>query len=90
MRLQRRGMCAVAITALCFLVGATPADAKRLVFGRSVQGRPLVAWAFGSPHARRRVLVVGCIHGNECAGLAITSALRHQSVPPGATWSSRK
>ena len=83
MRLQRRGMCAVAITALGFLVAATPAGAKRLVFGRSVQGRPLVAWAFGSPHARRKVLVVGCIHGNECAGLAITSALRHQSVPRG-------
>jgi protein MpaA len=27
--------------------------------------------------------VVGCIHGNECAGLAITSALRHEPVPSG-------
>ncbi len=26
---------------------------------------------------------MGCIHGNECAGLAITSALRTGSVPPG-------
>jgi protein MpaA len=27
--------------------------------------------------------VVGCIHGNECAGLAITAALRRQPVPSG-------
>jgi protein MpaA len=26
---------------------------------------------------------VGCIHGNECAGRAITSALRHEPVPRG-------
>jgi protein MpaA len=70
-------------TALGFLFAAMPAVAKRVVFGRSVQGRPLVAWSFGSSHARRKVLVVGCIHGNECAGLAITSALRHQSAPRG-------
>jgi protein MpaA len=63
--------------------GATPAKARRVVFGRSLQGRPLVAWSFGSPHARRKVLVVGCIHGNECAGLAITAALRREPVPRG-------
>lgn len=61
----------------------SPANAKRLVIGRSVQGRPIVAWTFGSEHARRKVLVVGCIHGNECAGLAIVSALRHTPVPKG-------
>jgi murein peptide amidase A len=53
------------------------------VFGHSVRGRPLVAWSFGSPLARRTVLVVGCIHGNECAGLAITTALRNEPVPSG-------
>ena len=26
---------------------------------------------------------MGCIHGNECAGRAITSALRHEPVPRG-------
>ena len=29
------------------------------------------------------MLVVGCIHGNECAGLAITSALRRTRLPEG-------
>jgi protein MpaA len=43
----------------------------------------MVAWAFGPNRARRKILVVGCIHGNECAGLAITSALRHTHVPKG-------
>ena len=56
---------------------------KRVVIGASVRGRPIVAWAFGSDRAPRKVLVVGCIHGNECAGLAITSALRRASVPDG-------
>jgi protein MpaA len=54
-----------------------------VVIGTSVQGRPIVAWAFGSDRAHRKVLVVGCIHGNECAGLAITSALRQTRVPDG-------
>jgi murein peptide amidase A len=66
------------------LVPASPGLARRMVIGTSVDGRPIVAWSFGSPHARRKVLVVGCIHGNECAGLAITSALRSTAVARGA------
>jgi len=62
---------------------AARAVVKRVVIGASVRGRPIVAWAFGSDRAPRKVLVVGCIHGNECAGLAITSALRRASVPDG-------
>ena len=65
------------------LLGATPAAARRVMFGHSVDGRPLMAWTYGSDHARRKVLVVGCIHGDECAGLAITSSLRDQPVPRG-------
>jgi protein MpaA len=63
--------------------GASPTAARRVVIGTSVQGRPIVAWAIGSDRARRRILVIGCIHGNECAGLAITSALRHMRPPKG-------
>ncbi len=73
----------IAIIPALALITAAPAAAHRVVFGRSVDGRPLVAWTYGSDHARRKVLVVGCIHGNECAGLAITSALRHRPVPRG-------
>jgi protein MpaA len=68
---------------LCGMAGAAPAAAKRVVIGSSVRARPIVAWTFGADRARRKILVVGCIHGNECAGLAIVSALRHRSVPKG-------
>ena len=66
-----------------WLALAAPAVAKRVVIGHSVRGRPIVAWTFGPDRARRKILVVGCIHGNECAGLAILSALRHTRVPNG-------
>jgi protein MpaA len=65
------------------LASAGAAAAKRVVIGTSVRGRAIVAWSFGSDRARRKILVVGCIHGNECAGLAVTSALRHERVPAG-------
>jgi protein MpaA len=42
--------------------------------GRSEEGRPIVAVRAGDPHGVR-VLVVGCIHGNEGAGIAIAQAL---------------
>jgi protein MpaA len=57
--------------------------ARRVVIGTSVQGRPIVAWSLGPASAKRRVLVVGCIHGNECAGLAVTAALRRTRLPEG-------
>jgi protein MpaA len=76
------------VGAAAALAAVAPASAgatgpRRVVFGHSVDGRPLVAWRFGPARAGRRVLVVGCIHGNECAGLRITSAVRHQPPPPG-------
>src|SRR5439155_419919 len=37
----------------------------------------------GDPHSRTKLLVVGCIHGNECAGLAIVRALERLSTPSG-------
>ncbi len=75
--------CLAAAAAAAAVAAARPAAAERVVIGTSVQGRPIVAWAFGPDSARRKVLVVGCIHGNECAGLVITSALRRAPVPKG-------
>jgi murein endopeptidase len=46
-----------------------------LLLGRSQRGRPIYAYRLGGP-SRRRILVVGCIHGTECAGTAIVSRLR--------------
>ena len=48
-----------------------------IVLGHSVQGRPIVALHLGNPSGPR-VLVVGPIHGEEPAGLAVVRALeRH-------------
>jgi protein MpaA len=45
-----------------------------LPLGRSEDGRPIVAVRAGDPRGLR-VLVVGCIHGNEGAGIAVARAL---------------
>ena len=42
------------------------------VIGHSSQGRPIRAVAYGRPDAVRTVLLVGCIHGDECEGIKIT------------------
>jgi protein MpaA len=55
---------------------ASSTGARKVVLGRSVEGRPVVAYELGVPASPRKVLVVGCIHGNECAGVAIVDQLR--------------
>jgi murein peptide amidase A len=81
---RRSTLLLIVLPALLWCLGSTSAAAaRRLVIGTSVQGRPIGAWTLGSTHARRKILLIGCIHGNECAGLAITSALRRARVPTG-------
>jgi murein peptide amidase A len=43
--------------------------------GRSLDGRPIRAWRIGNPRGERRVVVVGCVHGDECAGMRVTQQL---------------
>lgn len=63
-----------------------PVRRARVVLGRSVRGRPIVAHVIGEDAtARHRVLVVGCIHGTERAGEAITRRLRGARPPQGTT-----
>jgi protein MpaA len=49
------------------------------VIGRSVQGRPITLIRIGDPAAPRKVLAVGCIHGNEPAGRGIVADLMRAS-----------
>ncbi len=56
---------------------------RRSVIGRSVQGRPLVALTLGTDGARRRLLVVGCVHGDESAGIRLAEDLL-KSAPPAS------
>lgn len=60
--------------------GAPPSTVSETrVVGTSVQGRPIVAHRVGSGWLR--VVVIGVIHGDEDAGLAITDLLQ-RTVPP--------
>jgi protein MpaA len=52
------------------------------VIGRSVQGRPITLVRVGAADATRRILVVGCIHGNEPVGQAIVDDLARSSPMP--------
>jgi murein peptide amidase A len=52
------------------------------VIGRSVQGRPITLARIGDPAAARKVLAVGCIHGNEPAGRAIVDDLMRAGPAP--------
>jgi protein MpaA len=81
--MNRVGPAAVAaLVAAGLLAGVAPvssAGVHRFVLGRSVDGRPIVAVEVGDPRSRRKVLVVGCIHGNEPAGIAVALRLERSS-----------
>jgi protein MpaA len=61
----------------------SPAAGPRVVIGRSVRGRPIVATRLGEPAAPRVALVVGVIHGDERAGLGVTRMLRRGEAVEG-------
>jgi protein MpaA len=65
-----------------FVSGAATSSLRpfRLLLGRSEDGRPIVAVRVGDPTGTR-VLVVGCIHGTECAGIAVARALERVQAP---------
>jgi murein peptide amidase A len=78
----RRALLAAALLVLT----AAPTAAAPLtgeVIGTSVQGRDIRLVRVGDPAAPRKVLVVGCIHGTERAGLPILKALRAAEPPAG-------
>ncbi|MBO2445224.1 DUF2817 domain-containing protein [Actinomadura nitritigenes] len=57
---------------------------RTVPLGESVQGRSITAVEVGDPHAARRVLVVGCVHGDEPAGVPVAQALAAGPGPSGA------
>ena len=60
--------------------GVIDLTAERLTLGLSVEGRPIVAERLGETGGRR-VLVIGVIHGDEDAGVAVVDELRNGPVP---------
>lgn len=45
------------------------------MIGHSVRGRPITTTLKGDPGARARLLVIGCVHGNEPAGIRVARRL---------------
>jgi Penicillin-insensitive murein endopeptidase/Zinc carboxypeptidase len=57
-----------------------PGDGVRSeTIGESTRGLPIRLFTLGS--GRPRILVVGCIHGNECAGSVVATRLLHTRPP---------
>ena len=61
-----------------------PVGSRSILLGRSVDGRAITAIETGDFDSPNRTLVVGCIHGNECAGIAIVTRLAHTAPPSEA------
>jgi murein peptide amidase A len=57
-----------------------------VVIGHSVRGRAIRAVELRAGDARRTVLVVGCIHGNEPAGMDVVALLRRRPIPGVDLW----
>jgi murein peptide amidase A len=55
---------------------------RTVVLGRSARGRPIRAVELGDPRLPTALLVVGCIHGNECAGRRVAQLI--EARPPAA------
>jgi hypothetical protein len=63
-----------------------PGDGVRsTLIGASTRGEPIRAFALGA--GRPRLLVIGCVHGNECAGSVVATRLLHARPPRrGSIW----
>ena len=53
--------------------------------GRSVEGRSITVTRVGDPEAPRRALVVGCLHGDECAARTVADRLVGDGRAPRGT-----
>ena len=80
---MRRALLAAALLGLTIVPAAGGALLSSEVIGSSVEGRDIRLVRVGDPAAPRKVLVVGCIHGNERAGLPVLKALRRAEPPEG-------
>ncbi|HEY4347089.1 MAG TPA: M14 family zinc carboxypeptidase [Gaiellaceae bacterium] len=88
--MRARRIAAVAIAAVLLAAPAVAAGGpgngvsrRTVLLGYSVNGRPIVAIETGDFASTRKVLVVGCIHGTECAGIVVARRLSRIAPPPG-------
>jgi protein MpaA len=71
----------ILLSALAFASSSPSTSAS--VVGHSTQGRAIRVHRLGDALSANKVLVVGCIHGNETAGIAITRKLIQKHPPAG-------
>ncbi|MGH7357662.1 MAG: M14 family zinc carboxypeptidase [Candidatus Rokuibacteriota bacterium] len=72
--------------AVALLAALSPAPAPQEshgVLGYSERGRPIRVHRLGDFASPRKILVVGCIHGDECEGIDITKRLARGAPPAG-------
>ena len=62
----------ILLSALALASAAPTTDTA--VVGHSTQDRPIKVHRLGNASSPHKVLVVGCIHGDECAGSAVTTS----------------
>ena len=77
-------MGAAAVVLALIAVVASPSDGsghRTVLLGHSVDGRAITAVESGDFDSPRKAVIVGCMHGNECAGIAIASALAAARAP---------
>lgn len=92
--MPHRPLVLLAVVATVALAAATPmsrpaaagvsVSEERVRIGTSVEGRAIVAVHRWRDGARRPVLVVGSMHGDERAGMRVVRRLRSAALPPGA------
>lgn len=63
------GVTSAPAPAASLATGTSNRVVKKVVIGRSVQGRPIWAYRKGNPHAKRVVVILGQMHGDERAGV---------------------
>jgi murein peptide amidase A len=71
----------ILLSALAF-ASSSPSTSTSVV-GHSTQGRAIRVHRLGDAPSANKVIVVGCIHGNETAGIAITRKLIQKDPPAG-------
>jgi murein peptide amidase A len=72
----------IAVLLSALVVASSTPTTDTMLVGHSVFDRPIKAHRLGDATSPHKVLVVGCIHGDECAGTAITHNLIDRK-PPG-------
>jgi protein MpaA len=80
------GVAWLAAAVLAALHPAPAAQEWHAVLGESERGRPIRVHRFGAFSSPRTILVVGCIHGNECEGIDVTRRLARRPPPGVDLW----